>query len=117
MLGGQLYYSDESKSVSGKETSDKAKSLKVAASLSFSSPYVQASASASHQNSSTTQEEKEKSNLSNAISWRAEGGDRLLCNKFVVIFHMSEWISTDLLTCRLAPPPGALQLELTIIGE
>jgi len=60
---------------------EKSKAMKAAASVSFSSPYVQAAASASYGNSSASKNENTSSSLNNSMTWEAKGGDTLLCNK------------------------------------
>jgi hypothetical protein len=61
--------------------SEKAKTLKAAASMSFSSPYVQASASLSYGSSKAEKNESSSSTFNNTMTWEAKGGDTLLCNK------------------------------------
>lgn len=63
------------------ERTEKAKSMKAAASLSFSSPWVQASASASYGSASNNMTENKTSSLDMTMTWEAKGGDTLLCNK------------------------------------
>lgn len=82
-LGGRLYFSQETKAVQGSDSQSKAKAMKAAASLSFSSPYVQGSASASHEAATDIKTESTLSRLDNSITWHANGGDPLLCNKYV----------------------------------
>ena len=86
-LGGRLYFSQQSSAVSGKSVEEKSKSLKVAASASFSSTFVHGSASASHENQTHGSDGKEEASLNNAITWHAQGGDTLLCNKLVSFFY------------------------------
>lgn len=57
--------------------------MRAAAALSFSSPWVQASASVSHNKSSSSQSESKDSSSISTISWEAQGGDTLQCNKCV----------------------------------
>ncbi|KKA20142.1 hypothetical protein T310_5842 [Rasamsonia emersonii CBS 393.64] len=84
LLGGRLYYTQETSSFGNSSFSERSKALKVAASLSFSSPYVQASASASHEDRIKTAGSDQSANFNNAITWHAQGGDTLLCNKSVL---------------------------------
>ncbi|ESZ98312.1 Membrane attack complex component/perforin [Sclerotinia borealis F-4128] len=79
-LGGRLYFSQETQAVQGSDFQSKTKAMKAAASLSFSSPYVQASASASHETATDVSKQTTLSRLDNAITWHANGGDPLLCN-------------------------------------
>jgi hypothetical protein len=80
-LGGKLFSSESSSNIAGASASERANRMKIAASASFSSPYVQASASASHQTESTDKEVQAQSRLNKSISWRAQGGNTLLANK------------------------------------
>ncbi|OJJ42264.1 hypothetical protein ASPZODRAFT_105543 [Penicilliopsis zonata CBS 506.65] len=79
-LGGRLHSSQESTSTSETAKADQAKSMRAAAALSFSSPYVQASANVSYAKSTSSSSEESSSASSNAVCWEAKGGDTLLCN-------------------------------------
>ncbi|OJJ78671.1 uncharacterized protein ASPGLDRAFT_86382 [Aspergillus glaucus CBS 516.65] len=79
-LGGRLHSSENSKALGSGSVEEKSKSMKVAASVSFSSPFVQAAASASYGNSSASKNENTSSSLNNSMTWEAKGGDTLLCN-------------------------------------
>ncbi|QLI71633.1 uncharacterized protein G6M90_00g082550 [Metarhizium brunneum] len=79
-LGGRLYFSQESHAFSDSTSLEKARSLKVAASLSFSSPYVQASVSATHAADQEHSQTKDISGLNNQMAWKATGGDTRLAN-------------------------------------
>ncbi|KAF7589489.1 hypothetical protein BBP40_004243 [Aspergillus hancockii] len=82
-LGGRLFSSESSSNIGGSNASENANRMKAAASASFSSPYVQASVSASHQRETTDSEARAESKLEKSISWRAQGGNTLLANKYV----------------------------------
>ncbi|KAJ5400086.1 hypothetical protein N7465_010575 [Penicillium sp. CMV-2018d] len=82
-LGGRLHATEDSAALGTTSVSEKSKAMKVAASLSFSSPYVQASASASYGSSSANKNESSKGSLDVSMTWEAKGGDTLLCNKYV----------------------------------
>ncbi|PYI32451.1 hypothetical protein BP00DRAFT_472801 [Aspergillus indologenus CBS 114.80] len=79
-LGGRLHNSEQSESTDAAATAKQAKSMRAAAALSFSSPWVQASASAGHSNSSDSSSEKRDASAYSAINWEAQGGDTLQCN-------------------------------------
>lgn len=81
-LGGRLYFSQESHAFADSTSLEKARSLKVAASLSFSSPYVQASVSATHAADQEHKDTRDISGLNNQMAWKATGGDTLLANKY-----------------------------------
>ncbi|OQE38085.1 hypothetical protein PENCOP_c009G01622 [Penicillium coprophilum] len=79
-LGGRLHATEDSAALGTSSVSEKSKAMKVAASLSFSSPYVQASASASYGSSSANKKDNSESSLDVSMTWEAKGGDTLLCN-------------------------------------
>ncbi|KAH8430634.1 uncharacterized protein LDX57_008297 [Aspergillus melleus] len=79
-LGGRLHSSEDCTKLQDSERTEKAKSMKAAASLSFSSPWVQASASASYGSASNSMEENKTSKMNMTMTWEAKGGDTLLCN-------------------------------------
>lgn len=83
LLGGKLHSSESSSIISGASVEQKANTMKAAASLSFSSPYVQASASTSYETQNQKEEKSSHSSLRGSVTWQAQGGDTLLCNKFV----------------------------------
>ena len=72
---------EDSKSRGTASAEQHAKALKVAASLSFSGPAVQAAASASYANSAASKNDHKDSSLDVNMTWKAKGGDTLLCNK------------------------------------
>ncbi|GAB1196820.1 hypothetical protein APSETT444_006098 [Aspergillus pseudonomiae] len=80
-LGGRLHATEDSAALGKTSVSEKSKAMKAAASLSFSSPWVQASASASSVSSSANKTESSESSLNVSMTWEAKGGDTLLCNK------------------------------------
>jgi hypothetical protein len=80
-LGGRLYSSEVSENAGTTVSRSESHALKVAASLSFASPWVQASVRASHEKAESSQQSAQTSSLSKSISWEAEGGNTLLCNK------------------------------------
>lgn len=55
--------------------------MKAAAALSFSSPYVQASAKMSSDKSSTSSSDTSNAASTKSMCWEAKGGDTLLCNE------------------------------------
>ncbi|OGM48861.1 hypothetical protein ABOM_002985 [Aspergillus bombycis] len=83
-LGGRLHATEDSAALGKASVSEKSKAMKAAASLSFSSPWVQASASASSASSTANKAENSESSLNVSMTWEAKGGDTLLCNKYIV---------------------------------
>ncbi|KAI9041140.1 Membrane attack complex component/perforin [Aspergillus affinis] len=79
-LGGRLHSTEQLTQDNKSDAASVSHALKVAASLSFSSPYVQASASASHEHLEESKSQAQASSLSKSICWEADGGDTLLCN-------------------------------------
>ncbi|PLB43350.1 hypothetical protein P170DRAFT_481297 [Aspergillus steynii IBT 23096] len=79
-LGGRLHSSEDCTKLQDSERTEKAKSMKAAASLSFSSPWVQASASANYGSASNNMTENKTSSMNMTMTWEAKGGDTLLCN-------------------------------------
>ncbi|PYH96441.1 hypothetical protein BO71DRAFT_397059 [Aspergillus ellipticus CBS 707.79] len=79
-LGGRLHASEETIATTDTEKTEQARSQRAAAALSFSSPYVQASAKMSHGESSSSSSDKSSSSSSHSMCWEAKGGDTLLCN-------------------------------------
>ena len=80
-LGGRLHATEDSAAMGKSSASEKAKAMKAAASIEFSSPYVQASASLSYGSSSAEKNESSSSTFNKTMTWEAKGGDTLLCNK------------------------------------
>jgi hypothetical protein len=58
-----------------------ASAMKIAAAASFSSTYVPGSASYSQEEQTRSKGSKSNRSMQGAISWQAQGGDTLLCNK------------------------------------
>lgn len=112
-LGGTLFSSEDSSTFGKTTQAERASAMKASASLSFSSPYFQASLSASHEAQTASATEAKDSKFAKSIAWKAKGGDTLLCNKSV------NW---DPLWCYqanhfpLALPPGAQQSARTTTG-
>ncbi|ATY67174.1 Membrane attack complex component perforin [Cordyceps militaris] len=79
-LGGRLFSSEKLQSTDAAEVRSKSEALKVAAGVSFSSPYVQASINASHETGKDNSSGSTTSSLTKTICWEASGGDTLLCN-------------------------------------
>ncbi|PWY87080.1 hypothetical protein BO94DRAFT_624296 [Aspergillus sclerotioniger CBS 115572] len=79
-LGGRLHASEDSTATTSTAKADQAKAMRSAAALSFSSPYVQASAKMSADKSSTSSSDESSSAATKSICWEAKGGDTLLCN-------------------------------------
>ncbi|KAE8324704.1 hypothetical protein BDV39DRAFT_207618 [Aspergillus sergii] len=87
-LGGRLHATEDSTALAEEKVAEKSKAMKIAAGLSFSSPYVQASVSASSASSNASKDEKNNSSLNLGMTWEAKGGDTLLCN------NPSAWCAT-----------------------
>ncbi|KAK1148139.1 hypothetical protein N8T08_010778 [Aspergillus melleus] len=79
-LGGRLHSSEESTASTTAGKADQAKSMRAAAVLSFSSPYVQASANMSYAQSSDSSSQNTGASTSKSVCWETKGGDTLLCN-------------------------------------
>ncbi|KAH8432805.1 uncharacterized protein LDX57_010434 [Aspergillus melleus] len=79
-LGGRLHSSEESTASTTAGKAEQAKSMRAAAALSFSSPYVQASANMSYAQSSDSSSQNTGASTSKSVCWEAKGGDTLLCN-------------------------------------
>ncbi|CAI7625022.1 unnamed protein product [Penicillium pancosmium] len=79
-LGGRLHATEDSDALAEKTVSARSKAMKASASLSFSSPWVQGSASASHASANAQTDDKSKSSMNKNMTWEAKGGDTLLCN-------------------------------------
>ncbi|KAI9730746.1 MAG: hypothetical protein M1834_005715 [Cirrosporium novae-zelandiae] len=79
-LGGRLHSSEASKVVSGSNFAERANQMKASAKLSFSTPWVGGSVSASHETRDSTTDSTQKSDSHNSMTWEAQGGDTLLCN-------------------------------------
>ncbi|GKZ91731.1 hypothetical protein AnigIFM59636_004386 [Aspergillus niger] len=79
-LGGRLLSSEDITETTSTAKSEQAKAMKAAAALSFSSPYVQASAKMSSDKSSTSSSDTSNAASTKSMCWEAKGGDTLLCN-------------------------------------
>ncbi|KAJ6006297.1 hypothetical protein N7451_004241 [Penicillium sp. IBT 35674x] len=79
-LGGKLFSKEDFTSTDSAKTAEKSNAMKISAALSFSSPVVQASASYSQENQSSSGSSSQSSNMSKTLSWEAVGGDTTLCN-------------------------------------
>ncbi|EAW24712.1 uncharacterized protein NFIA_101960 [Aspergillus fischeri NRRL 181] len=79
-LGGRLHSSESSDSFAEGKVEERARALKISAAASFSSTYVQGSASGSYEDSSNHSSNRQNSSLSTNLAWEAKGGDTLLCN-------------------------------------
>lgn len=80
-IGGRLYSVENTSSIAGTSTEKKASALKAAASASVSGFGFQAEVSASHETTENWKVEKSNSSSMHSITWHADGGDTLLCNK------------------------------------
>ncbi|KAF2756483.1 hypothetical protein EJ05DRAFT_512139 [Pseudovirgaria hyperparasitica] len=79
-LGGTLFSSEASAAFGDSSDSEKASAMKASAALSFSSPYAQASISASREEINASATSNKESMFAKSIIWQAKGGDTLLCN-------------------------------------
>ncbi|GLA02961.1 hypothetical protein AnigIFM60653_002532 [Aspergillus niger] len=79
-LGGRLLSSEDITATTSTAKSEQANAMKAAAALSFSSPYVQASAKMSSDKSSTSSSDTSNAASTKSMCWEAKGGDTLLCN-------------------------------------
>jgi hypothetical protein len=93
--------------------SERARAMKAAASLSFSSPFVQASANSSVASSKAENDDRSKSSLNMSMTWEAKGGDTLLCNKYVSSLFLR---GIELMNSQVHQPGVVLWLRFTI-GE
>lgn len=80
-LGGKLHSSEDMKSFGTATEAETASAMKISASASFSAPVVQASASYGRETQNNSSGGDKVSNLQRSVSWQAQGGDTLLCNK------------------------------------
>lgn len=69
------------KSAAGSTTEEKGNAFKAAASASFSGPMARGSVSASHENKGENGKTEQKVTYNKTMSWEAQGGDTLLCNR------------------------------------
>ena len=80
-LGGRLFSTEEVTDTSSAGTSEKIKSMKLAASASFSGWGASGGVSASAASGSQGNTANSNSSSSSALNWEANGGDTLLRNK------------------------------------
>jgi hypothetical protein len=80
-LGGKLFATEQFTSEDTKSTSEKANAMKMSAAISFSSSWVQGSASYSKETQHAESSSNQFSSMNKALSWEAVGGDTTLCNK------------------------------------
>ncbi|KAK6866421.1 hypothetical protein PG995_002949 [Apiospora arundinis] len=79
-LGGRLFATEEAESETKSATDNVKKSMKAAASVSFSGGGYGASASTSAASQSSASTASKSSNSVSTLTWQANGGDTLLCN-------------------------------------
>jgi hypothetical protein len=65
----------------GATTAEAASAMKASASASLSGPWIQLSASYAKEKQENSSGGNKISQLQRSISWQAQGGDTLLCNK------------------------------------
>ncbi|RCI16573.1 hypothetical protein L249_2920 [Ophiocordyceps polyrhachis-furcata BCC 54312] len=87
-LGGRLFATEDVTEDTVSSSKDMAKSMKYAASASFSTVGSSASVSASAGSGGTETKQGSRSDSSMSLTWQANGGDTLLCNK------PNEWAAT-----------------------
>ncbi|THD00409.1 hypothetical protein EYZ11_000136 [Aspergillus tanneri] len=80
-LGGRLYSIEESANFGSNSVAEKSEMFKTAAGASFSGFGLQAEVNYSKEKSDKNKTEKSQSKLDHSITWHADGGDTLLCNK------------------------------------
>ncbi|KAB8226678.1 hypothetical protein BDV33DRAFT_197668 [Aspergillus novoparasiticus] len=85
-LGGRLFSSEKFSTLGTSSESEATKQMKISASASFSSRFVSGSASYSQENGQSAQDSDARRSMQSSISWQAQGGDTLLCNKQVTLF-------------------------------
>ncbi|OGM42255.1 hypothetical protein ABOM_009045 [Aspergillus bombycis] len=86
-LGGRLFSSEKFSTLGTSSESEATKQMKISASASFSSKYVSGSASYGQENAQSSQDSDSRRSLQGSISWQAQGGDTLLCNKQVSLSY------------------------------
>ncbi|RDA89511.1 hypothetical protein CP533_3920 [Ophiocordyceps camponoti-saundersi (nom. inval.)] len=87
-LGGRLFATEDVTKETAGGSSGMAKSMKAAAAASFSSTFVNASVSASYGSKEKSTEKESSASSAMSLTWQANGGDTLLCNK------PNEWAET-----------------------
>ncbi|KAE8414453.1 hypothetical protein BDV36DRAFT_286156 [Aspergillus pseudocaelatus] len=85
-LGGRLFSSEKFSTLGTSSESEATKQMKISASASFSSKFVSGSVSYSQENGQSAQDSDSRRGMQSSISWQAQGGDTLLCNKQVTLF-------------------------------
>lgn len=68
-------------SAAGSTTEEKANALKMAASASFAGPMAQGSVSGSYEKKNDSKITEQRVSFNKTMSWEAQGGDTLLCNR------------------------------------
>ncbi|PIG84232.1 hypothetical protein AARAC_006018 [Aspergillus arachidicola] len=84
-LGGRLFSSEKFSTLGTSSESEATKQMKISASASFSSKFVSGSASYSQENGQSGQDSDSRRSMQGSMSWQAQGGDTLLCNKQVIL--------------------------------
>jgi hypothetical protein len=69
------------KATAGSTKEDKVNAFKFAAGISFSGPMARGSVSYSRETKTVTAETEQKASYNKLMSWEAQGGDTLLCNR------------------------------------
>ncbi|KAE8141608.1 hypothetical protein BDV38DRAFT_268395 [Aspergillus pseudotamarii] len=85
-LGGRLFSSEKFSTLGTSSESEATKQMKISASASFSSKFVSGSVGYSQENGQSAQNSDSRRSMQSSISWQAQGGDTLLCNKQVTLF-------------------------------
>ncbi|KJZ71839.1 hypothetical protein HIM_08767 [Hirsutella minnesotensis 3608] len=80
-LGGRLFATEDVTKDTASSSKEMARSMKIAASASFSGWGANASASASYASGGDKSEKEASTSSSANLTWQANGGDTLLCNK------------------------------------
>ncbi|CAI7567911.1 unnamed protein product [Penicillium glandicola] len=80
-LGGRLFSSEKFSALGSKTEDEAATAMKIAAAASFSSRFVSGSASYGQENQANSNNSNSNRSMQRSISWQAQGGDTLLCNK------------------------------------
>jgi len=82
-LGGRLLASEQFSSKEEGSAEKTANAMKVSASASFSYGAFEASASYGRESQNAGEKTNQTSQMNNSLSWEAQGGDTVLCNKSV----------------------------------
>lgn len=83
-LGGRLFSSETCEMMGTTKKEEAAKAMKVSASAAFKGPAFEGSFNASRENQEHKEGENKTKNLTATIDWQAQGGNTLLCSKYVV---------------------------------